>query len=184
MYLYSKAYDIPVVETFSHLLVLSSDPTKCAENVQKLVNNRRSHGTKLELIEALSLYLPSSAVYPTLSMLPAPNLTKPTDSITLASQSAIYNPLPVIEEIIKLTKAEEDMTYRTEVDKRRMRLGAPPLEILKADVGREIWTNSKASSPGGSTCFKCSANVDYVAHTYRSHPSTQKFSITLRQLTN
>jgi superkiller protein 3 len=59
---------------------------------------------------------------------------------------AIYNNLPVLEEIVKLTEEEESETINSEVNKRKTRIGAPPLAILRENVKREIWSSSKVSS--------------------------------------
>jgi superkiller protein 3 len=94
-------------------------------------------------VEALSFLLVSSPYYSTLSELPEPDATAPTGSTTYDIQAAIYNSLPILQEIIELTEVDENETITQEVQKRRTRLGAPPLEILKGEIKLEIWSASK-----------------------------------------
>lgn len=96
-------------------------------------------------VDALSLLLDSSPYYGTLTELPEPDSTAPTGSTTHEVQAAIYNSLPTLQEIIQLTEQEEAETIIQEVQKRRTRLGASPLEILKGEVKREVWSSSKVS---------------------------------------
>jgi hypothetical protein len=95
------------------------------------------------LVDALSLYLPDSAIYPTLSTLPAPDLTNPTDSTTASSQAAIYNSLPVLEEIVSLNEADETETLDKEIDNRRKRLNAGSPRSVRNEVIREVYGSSK-----------------------------------------
>ena len=97
----------------------------------------------VQRIEALSLLLDSSPYYGTLCELPEPDGTSPTATTLGDIQSAIDNSLPVLQEIIQLTEEDEKGTIRQEIQKRRTRLGAPPLEVLKGEVKREIWAASK-----------------------------------------
>ncbi|KAG6854057.1 hypothetical protein C0991_011035 [Blastosporella zonata] len=122
------------------------DPVKCAETWQKLLELRRERGTRLQVIETMSLLLPQSPMHAVLSSLPLPDLTSPTSTTTLVTQTAIHHSLPHIEEIVQLVEVQEEETLRKEVDKRRTRLGAPSLEILKNEVGREIWGPSRLPS--------------------------------------
>jgi superkiller protein 3 len=90
------------------------------------------------------LLLPDSEFYSVLSTLPAPDPTNPTTSATYGIvQSAIHSSLEIYEEIVSLTEKEEGETMKSEVDKRRMRLGAPRADELRKVVGREIWSVSK-----------------------------------------
>lgn len=97
----------------------------------------------LQVISGLSYYLPESAVYPLLSTLPAPDPTNPAGTTTYASQDAIHNGFRVLEEVVSLTEALEDDTFKREVDKRRMRLGAPSPEQLRKEVFLEISEKSQ-----------------------------------------
>ena len=92
------------------------------------------------------MLLDSSPYYGTLSELPEPDATAPTGSTIHDIQAAIYNSLPILEEIIQLTEQDETETIVQEVQKRRTRLGASPLEVLKGEVRREVWTSSKVAS--------------------------------------
>ena len=97
----------------------------------------------LKLIDALSLYLPDSAIYPTLSTLPAPDLTNPADATTASSQAAIYNYLPILEEIVSLNEADEAETLDKEIDNRRKRLHAGSPRRVRNEVIREVYGSSK-----------------------------------------
>jgi len=83
--------------------------------------------------------LESSAFYSILSTLPEPEPTAPTSTTTFAVQQAVYNSLPILEQLVDLNETEEEDFLKREVEKRRTRLGAPPLERLKLDVGLEVW---------------------------------------------
>lgn len=91
----------------------------------------------------MSLLLPQSPVYDALSSLPAPDLTSPTKTSTLAAQTVIHHSLPHIEEVVGLIEREEEDTVKKEVEKRRTRLGAPSLEVLKDEVVREVLGRSR-----------------------------------------
>ena len=90
-------------------------------------------------IAALGLLLESSPFYSVLSTLPEPEPTAPTSTTTFAVQQAVYNSLPTLEELVDLNEIEEADFLKREVEKRRTRLGAPPLERLKLEVGLEVW---------------------------------------------
>ena len=89
--------------------------------------------------------LPTSPLYATLSTLPEPDPTAPTSTTTYHIQVAIYNSLPFLEEIVDLTEKTEEETVKKEIDKRRMRLGAPPRETLIREVTLEVMNDSKVS---------------------------------------
>ncbi|KAH9083896.1 TPR-like protein [Lactarius deliciosus] len=121
----------------------SGDATKCAETIQKLVDLRREHGSGTQLSDALSLYLPDSPFYSTLSTLPVPDFTNPTSTTTFPSQVAIHNSLPTLEEIVSLTEADEKRTFQSEVAKRRTRLNAGSLRDVENEVAKEVYGSSK-----------------------------------------
>src|SRR5882762_9888108 len=98
-----------------------------------------------KVIDALSLLLPESPLYPVLSTLPPPNPTNPTSTTTSATQEAVHNSLPIILEIMALAENDEDETFKRELDKRRLRLNALGPEELKKEVEREVWGTSKVS---------------------------------------
>lgn len=123
---------------------------KCAETLQKYIEYRRQCGTQAEIISALSYLLPSSPIYPVLSSLPPPDPSNPTTTTILDIQSAVYNSLPIIDEIVERTEKIEKETFSKEFEKRRTRLNAgTPSQIRKA-LGLEIWSKSKVS------CFRSS----------------------------
>ncbi|KAI0674837.1 TPR-like protein [Trametes maxima] len=135
---YAKALD-----KLAHLHATAGDAVKCAENVQKLIQLRRDDGDRLQLAEVLSLVLPGSDLYPVLSTLPAPDPTNPTSSTIDPIQEAVHNSLPVLEELMSIYEQAEDALENSEISKRRMRLGAPPLEQIRRDVALEILTSSQ-----------------------------------------
>ena len=50
--------------------------------------------------------------------------------------------LPILQEVVSLTEKEEEEKITREVDKRRMRLSASRPEVIKNEVGREVWGSS------------------------------------------
>jgi superkiller protein 3 len=48
-----------------------------------------------------------------------------------------------MEEIISITERDEEAFFKNEFDKRRTRLGEPPPDQLKKDIGVEVWGTSK-----------------------------------------
>jgi superkiller protein 3 len=127
------------------------------------------------LVDALSLYLPDSAIYPTLSTLPAPDLTNPTDSTTASSQAAIYNSLPVLEEIVSLNEADETEMLDKEIDNRRKRLNAGSPRSVRNEVIREVYGNSKVYStlyPLFALVFTYHYKLPYLYDEILNHPNT------------
>ena len=80
-----------------------------------------------------------------LSTLPAPNATEPDSTTTFDTQSAIYDSLPILEELIGLFEHYEESTITREVAKRRTRLGAAGPEQIQREVGREVMASSRVS---------------------------------------
>ncbi|VDB87360.1 unnamed protein product [Peniophora sp. CBMAI 1063] len=131
------------LEALARLFHDAGDATKCAENVQKLVEVRRTHGTATQLADALALYLPPSPFYSVLSTLPTPDHTAPTSTTTYTAQCAVYSTLPVLEEITSIYEREEETLVKREIESRRKRLGAKGPEEIKREVGREVYGTSK-----------------------------------------
>ena len=102
-----------------------------------------SHPFLLQVVKALASYLPTSDLYPVLSSLPPPDATNPDATTTFAAQSAIQNSLPIIQEIVQILEKYEDTTFTQEVDKRRKRLGAPSPDVIRQEVGYELWSASR-----------------------------------------
>ncbi|KIJ67566.1 hypothetical protein HYDPIDRAFT_174010 [Hydnomerulius pinastri MD-312] len=137
------------IETLEHMMQIfsaSGDATKCAETLQKLIDIQRENGTRQQIAKALYYLLPDSPLYATLSTLPPPDPTNPISTSSLATQTAIYDSLPVIEEIITLVEKDEEVFIKNEFDKRRTRLGGPSPDQLKKDIGLEVWGASKLPS--------------------------------------
>ena len=138
-----RSYTFHRVYITTHAHINSGDATKCAENIQKLVDLRRTRGTPGQLADALALYLPSSSFYSLLSTLPTPDHTSPTATTTYAAQCAVHSTLPIFEEITSIYEREEENHVKREVESRRKRLGAKGPEEIKREVGREVYVGSK-----------------------------------------
>jgi superkiller protein 3 len=95
------------------------------------------------LLDSLANYLRESAFNTLLSTLPLPDLTNPTSTTTFEAQVAIHDGLNVLEEMISLTEALEEDSYKREVEKRRTRLGASSPDQLKKEVFRDISGSSQ-----------------------------------------
>lgn len=129
----------------AELYAAGNEATKCAETVQKIIDIRRDAdpSTPVELAEALTLLLPESPFYATLSSLPPPDSTNPTSTTTFVAQSAIHNSLPVLEELVSIHEKHEQGVQRDEISKRRTRLNGPSLETIQRDVALEILSISQ-----------------------------------------
>ena len=92
---------------------------------------------------ALTSYLPTSDLYPVLSSLPPPDATNPDATTIFSAQSAIQNSLPIVQEIVQILEEHEDTTFTQEVESRRKRLGAPSPDVIRQEVGYEIWSESR-----------------------------------------
>ncbi|KAF7321489.1 Antiviral protein [Mycena kentingensis (nom. inval.)] len=135
-----------LAETTRRLLDIyaqTEDATKCVEAIEKLIALQRSKGTSDELIDALSLILPDSPFNGLLSTLPIPDHTNPESVPAYATQAAVHNALPILEEIVAVLERNEASAYDKEVAKRRTRLGAATPEVLRKEVGVEIWGSSR-----------------------------------------
>ena len=156
-----KGAVIPFLAWGQTQTVDSDDVTKCAETLQKYVDVRKQHSGPLEVwveklgkhpylilsllqvVTALALYLPTSDLYPVLSSLPPPDATNPDATTTFTAQSAIQDSLPILQEIIQILEKYEDTTFAQEVDQRRKRLGAPPPDVIRREVGYEVLSASR-----------------------------------------
>ncbi|PIL34098.1 hypothetical protein GSI_03809 [Ganoderma sinense ZZ0214-1] len=136
---------LKILNKLAELYAAGNEATKCAETVQKIIDIRRNAdlSAPIELAEALTLLLPESPFYATLSLLPPPDPTSPTSTTTFVAQSAIHNSLPVLEELVSIYEKHEQGVRRDEVSKRRTRLNGPPLEQIQRDVALEILSISQ-----------------------------------------
>lgn len=89
-----------------------------------------------QLIDAISLALPTSTVYPLLSTLPPPNPTAPLATPYHSIQLAVSSPLSALLEVVSLTEAESNQLIEAEIKKRRQRLGGQTLSA--ADTRRAV----------------------------------------------
>ncbi|OCH91806.1 TPR-like protein [Obba rivulosa] len=136
------------VETLGHIAGLfakANDAVKTAETVQRIIELRRDphKGSSLQLADALSLLLPESPFFSTLSQLPPPDPTNPTATSTYVAQSVVHDSLPILEELIAIHEQEEETYVQKEVAKRRTRLSAGTPEEFQKEVGREVLSSSK-----------------------------------------
>ncbi|KAH7108181.1 TPR-like protein [Auriculariales sp. MPI-PUGE-AT-0066] len=134
---------IEALHALADLLVKSDDAQKLAEQIQRIIDLRRSHGTPQQLVEALKLTLPASPYYTALSSLPGADASAPTATTTFDLQRAVHHTLPTLEEIVSIVEKEEQTFIKREIDKRRTRLNAGPIEQVKREVGREVWSVSQ-----------------------------------------
>lgn len=112
---------------------------------------------EIQLVQALSHLLPDSPFYPTLSKLPPPDPTSPTATTIAYIQTAVYNELSILEEIVGLVEVQEISHIEKETERRRTRLGAGSPEQIRREVGREVWAqshvwNMSASSSATADC--------------------------------
>nr|VWP02312.1 Uncharacterized protein [Ganoderma boninense] len=147
LYEETKNWDeyLKILNKLAELYTIGNEATKCAETIQKIIDIRRNAdpSAPIELAEALTLLLPESPFYATLSLLPPPDPTNPTSTPTFVAQSAIHNSLPVLEELVSIYEKHEQGVQRDEISKRRTRLNAPPLEQIRRDVALEILSTSQ-----------------------------------------
>lgn len=95
-----------------------------------LVSTRNQYSfasLSIQLIETLSLLLPSAVAYPLLRTLPPYNATAPESTNYPTVQQAIASPLPVFLEVISIISDQETTALENEIKKRRQRLGGPSL---------------------------------------------------------
>lgn len=131
----------------AHFLPPSNDVTKCAEALQKVLNARKEHGSRNEVLGTLKLFLPGSPYYNLLSELPSPDQTNPTASTTFEAESLIHNSLPILEELLREKEKAEQSAIQKEVEKRRQRLTTTTsAEDTRKAVMQEIM--SKSELPG------------------------------------
>jgi superkiller protein 3 len=144
----TKQWDklITLLEQLMDQSVKADDATKCAEHLQKLVQIQRDEGSSSQLAESLSFYLPSSPYYATLSTLSSPDQTNPTATTTFDAQMAIHHDsFKVLNEIIQLKEESEQRMIDRETEKRKNRLESmsKSREVLKNEIGLEVWRTSK-----------------------------------------
>jgi superkiller protein 3 len=89
--------------------------------------------------------LDGSQYYGTLANVPEPDATAPTASPAYDIQVYIHNSFLLLEEIVRLTEDDERDTIKREIEKRKTRLGAPPLRKLIQDVESEVYGSSKVA---------------------------------------
>jgi len=87
--------------------------------------------------------LSDSPFHQVLSNLPPPSPTAPTATTIAYIQSAVYDDLPILEEIIDIIEKQEKNFINKEIERRRTRLGAGTKEYVGKQVGREIWAVSR-----------------------------------------
>ncbi|KAF5351978.1 hypothetical protein D9756_007386 [Leucocoprinus leucothites] len=180
----------PLLDTLKRLAELhakTEDSSKTAEILTKIIDISRGSDDRLKLVNALSNVLPESPFYNVLSKLPPLDPTNPTTTTIAYVQTAVYNELPVLEEIVDLTEKQEKAHMDKEVERRRTRLGSGSPEQVRREVGREIWAASRL--PGLYTQImnhpNCSDNLlrtteskllRYKANYLHALPATEEFA--------
>lgn len=127
----------------------AGDAIKCAETLQRLLALEREEGGRKLVIDTLSLLLPDSKYYDTLSSLEQPDQTQPEKTTTFEMQMAIHvNSLDVLLEMSELSEKWEADTIQKEADKRRMRLAGASKgkEALTNEVRLEVYSASRLPS--------------------------------------
>ncbi|KAM0752109.1 TPR-like protein [Meredithblackwellia eburnea MCA 4105] len=119
------------LQELMQLFEQSGDAIKYGESLQKFIEVRRAHGTVPELIQALSLIIPSSPTWSLLRQLPPANPTAPLASSVHTLQLALQSALPTLLEITTLTETLESNALTSEVNKRRQRLGGTTLSAAE-----------------------------------------------------
>ncbi|TFK25481.1 superkiller protein 3 SKI3 [Coprinopsis marcescibilis] len=141
----TSAWDrlVPCLLELADAYLKGNDVVKLAETLQRLLQIRRTQGTKLELVDVLLLFLPGSRFHALLSTLPEPNPTNPTSTTISEAQSLINNTLVPLEDIVAIIEKEEEAKSMRDFNTRRTRLGAPKPDVLKRDIDFEICDASK-----------------------------------------
>ncbi|KAM0791144.1 hypothetical protein ACM66B_005630 [Microbotryomycetes sp. NB124-2] len=122
----------------------AQDAQKYAETLQKLLDIRRAHGSRQQLIQVLTLLLPSSPSRPLLTSLPPAAPTAPTASPYHQIQLALSSPLPTLLELASLIESQELEQIENETKKRRQRLGGPNLSAI--ETRRQVESEQLRSS--------------------------------------
>ncbi|GAA5869710.1 hypothetical protein JCM3774_003827 [Rhodotorula dairenensis] len=130
-----------LLQTFAE----SQDAAKYAETLEKLLDVRKKHGTEEEVIDTLSLLLPSAENYALLRKLPRYDATAPTATAYPNVQQAVAAPLSILLELIQRISARETALVDGEIKKRRQRLGGPALtaEATVKQVQAELLPRSQ-----------------------------------------
>ncbi|EJU03995.1 TPR-like protein [Dacryopinax primogenitus] len=149
------------------LFTASGDAQRCAESLQRLLELSRERGTRKDVIDTLSLLLPTSQCYATLCDLPHPEPTAPTASTVHQIQLALASSLPTLEEVVRLSENEEEEHVKKEVDKRRMRLGAGSVDEIHRTVRREVGEGSRLPELYGEVLNHPNASDDLRRETER-----------------
>lgn len=100
-----------VLESMADIARRADDAAACGRFLAKIADLRREHGTKSELVEALSFFLPTSRFYPLLATLPVPNQSAPGGEPAFAAQMLVHGAsLANARELIALCTALDDAT--------------------------------------------------------------------------
>lgn len=130
---------------------------------------------QLKVIEGLSYFLPDSPYYALLSSLPPPDSTNPTATTTFEAQDAVHNGYRILQEVVSLTESLEDDFFKKEVEKRRMRLGAPSPEVIRKEVFLETFKKSKVGllpSPPYILRLRIILQLSSLYESILNHPNT------------
>lgn len=121
----------------------SSDATKSAETIEKLLQHHKDHNNIDKVTECLHWYLPGSKYYDLLSTLPPPDHTQPLLTTSYESQCAIYDSLPILIQLKDIHQLNMSQWRLSEMEKRRTRLGAPKRDVIEKNLISESSKDSK-----------------------------------------
>ena len=116
--------------------------------VRTLRENKTLTAASPQVIDTLSLFLPSADAYPLLRKLPRYDATAPTATTYPTVQQAVAAPLTIFLELINRISARETALVDGEIKKRRQRLGGPALtaEATVKQVQAELLPQSQLPS--------------------------------------
>ena len=75
----------------------------------------------------------------------------------------MHNGYRILQEVVALTESLEEDFFKKEVDKRRMRLGAPSPEVIRKEVFLETFKRSKV----GNCFLLCVFALKGLSYSYR-----------------
>ncbi|KAK4701573.1 superkiller protein 3, partial [Phenoliferia sp. Uapishka_3] len=157
-----------VILELMQLFEESGDAIKYGESLQKLIDVRRSHGTvpeviilfrpipgfakltsySTQLIQALSLLLPSSPSHKLLLQLPPATPTAPLSTSLHSLQLSLLSALPTLLELTSLTESFESSSLTSELNRRRQRLGGTTLSAAETRRRLEAEMMPSSGLPG------------------------------------
>jgi len=98
-------------------------------------------------VDALSLYLSESPFHSILLCLPLPDPTKPDlyNHVCCTNSDSIFVADP--RRMVSLLETEEGENIVQEIKNRRMRLNAPPVDVIEREVWRQVYASPSKDLP-------------------------------------